>query len=102
MRPRHLAAAMLAIATLTMTAASAQQTSSYVFRNPCDRGPVPTWELINSARQEFANFLQQVRPAMPRDVAEYIASELCDDMSIVGDNDALTRRTRLLIQQAGY
>ena len=100
MRPLLLAA--LAAATLGATAASAQQTSSFVFRNPCERGPVATWELINSARAEFADFLQQVRPAMPRDVAEYIAAERCDDISIVGNSDALTRRTRLLIQQSGY
>jgi hypothetical protein len=99
---RSLLLAALAAASLGATAASAQQTSSFVFRNPCERGPVPTWELINSSRAEFADFLQHVRPAMPRDVAEYIAAELCDDISIVGNSDALTRRTRLLIQQSGY
>jgi len=80
----------------------ALQAADNVFRNPCDRGPVPQWELINSTRAEFVVFLQRVRPAMPLAVAEYIASEVCDDISILGDDEALTRRTNLLIQQAGY
>ena len=66
---------------------SAEQISDYVFRNPCDRGPVASYELVNRARTEFVAFLQNVRPTMPTDVAEYIAAEVCDDITIVG-NDA--------------
>ena len=93
-----LAAAVLLLAANTATA----QQSSQTFVNPCDRGPVPEWEVINQSRSEFVSFLQQVRPRMPLDVAEKIASDLCNDMSLLGDSAGLTRRTNLLIRQAGY
>jgi hypothetical protein len=99
---RMFLAALVAAATGLGGIASAQQIGPYVFRNPCERGPVPEWELINSSRAEFIRFLLNVRPAMPLDVAEYIAAEVCDDISILGNNDALSRRTQLLIRQAGY
>ncbi len=97
-----LFSSVLAAAIFAGSIASAQQVGPNTYRNPCERGPVPTWELINSTHPGFVSFLLNIRPQMPLDVAEYIASAVCDDMSIVGNNAALTRRTNLLLRQTGY
>lgn len=89
-----------AICVATACAASAQQ--SYQFVNPCDRGPVPTWKVINEHVDPFLTFLQQVRPGMPRGIAEKIAYDLCDDITLLYDNEGLTRRLSVLLQQNGY
>lgn len=81
-------------------AAFAQEAA--LITNPCDRGPVPEWRIINSPKSEFATFIQSTRPNMPIAVAEEIAFEVCDDLSLIGDNDGLTRRLNLLVQQSGY
>jgi hypothetical protein len=99
---RKLFSSVLAIAVLGASMSAAQQVGSNTYRNPCERGPVPTWELINSTHPGFISFLLNIRPHMPLDVAEYIASAVCDDMSIVGNSAALTRRTNLLLRQTGY
>lgn len=97
-----LLSCVLVASVLAGGIAAAQQIAPNTYRNPCERGPVPTWELINSTHPGFVRFLLDIRPHMPLDVAEYIASAVCDDMSIVGDNAALTRRTNLLLRQTGY
>ncbi len=101
-RRTTLLASFLAGALLAGSAATAQQVGPNTYRNPCERGPVPHWELINSTHPGFVAFLLNIRPHMPLDVAEYIASAVCDDMSIVGNSAALTRRTNLLLRQTGY
>lgn len=98
-----LVGGVLAVVTAMMLpTASAADDMSYVITNPCERGPVPEWSLINSSRPKFVAFLQRVRPNMPLDVAENIAYMVCDDLTLLKDNVALTRRTNLLIRQAGY
>ena len=87
--------------SLLSTAAFSQETAD-VITNPCDRGPVPTWRIINSPRSEFAAFVMEVRPNMPQAVAEDIVFKVCDDLSLLGDNDGLTRRLNLLIGESGY
>ena len=91
---------VLAAALMLSAPASATQTKS--FDNPCDRGPVPHWSLINSSRTPFVSFLQDVRPKMPNDVAQIIAYEMCDDMQLVGDSSGLTQRLNLLLKKYGY
>ncbi len=82
-------------------AAFAQDTANLI-TNPCERGPIPSWRIINSPRTDFVSFVQQARPNMPTAIAEDIVFRVCDDVSLVGDNDGLTRRLNLLISQSGY
>jgi len=102
MKYSNLFASVVVCAVLTASLSAAQQTGPSTYRNPCERGPVPSWELINSTHPGFVAFLQNLRPQIPLAVAEYIASSVCDDISIVGNSAALTRRTNLLLQQTGY
>lgn len=74
----------------------------HVFDNPCERGPIPTWNTINYSRSQFIDFIQEVRPGMPRDLASVIAHQVCDDITIVGNSDALTARLRVLLREYGY
>ena len=85
-----------------LSGAAAAQEGALVFKNPCDRGPVPTWKIVNNSRSEFITFLQGARPDIPVDVAEKIAFGLCDDLKLLNDDDGLTRRLNLLIQENGY
>lgn len=89
-----------AISLMLAAPAMAQQPREFV--NPCERGPVPHWKFINSSRTKFIGFLQEVRPAMPHDVASTIAYEMCDDMALVGDSAGLTSRLRMLLTRYGY
>lgn len=73
-----------------------------VFRNPCERGPWPHVSIINHERARFVTFLQEVRPTMPIDVAHEIASQMCDDMPLVGDSDGLTQKVNSLLREYGY
>ena len=102
MKYRSLFASIVAGSVLTASLSAAQQIGPSAYRNPCERGPVPSWELINSTHPGFVAFLLDLRPQMPLAVAEYIASSVCDDISIVGNSAALTRRTNLLLRQTGY
>lgn len=85
-----------------LSGAAASQEGAHVFKNPCERGPVPTWKIVNNSRSEFVAFLQGARPDIPLDVAEKIAFGLCDDLQLLNDDDGLTRRLNLLIQENGY
>lgn len=82
-------------------AAFAQETAN-VITNPCERGPIPSWRIINSPRTDFVTFVQAQRPNMPLAVAEDIVFKVCDDVSLVGDDDGLTRRLTLLMNESGY
>ena len=92
--------AILMSAIMLATPLAAQ--NAPVIYNPCERGPVPQWDLINSAKTKFADFLQEVRPAMPRDIATLIAFEVCDDLSLVSDSEGLTSRLSVLLHKHGY
>ncbi|NPD15506.1 hypothetical protein HOY34_09870 [Xinfangfangia sp. D13-10-4-6] len=72
------------------------------FENPCNRGPVSNWGLINDSRAEFVDFIQEIRPGMPRDTAGLIAHEVCDDLTIVGNTSQLTGRLMVLLRKYGY
>lgn len=85
-----------------IAAAPAFSQNAHIFNNPCERGPVAHWKLINNANEEFIRFLQRVKPNMPRDVATHIAYELCDDVSLVGDTEGLTGRLNILFKKHGY
>ena len=85
-----------------LAGAASSQEAAHVFKNPCDRGPVATWKIVNNSRSEFVTFLQGARPDMPLDVAEQIAFGLCDDLKLLNDDEGLTRRLNLLIQESGY
>jgi hypothetical protein len=85
-----------------LSGAAVSQETPNVFKNPCERGPAPTWKIINNSRSEFVTFLQTVRPTMPLDVAENIAYSLCDDLKLLNDDEALTRRLSLLLTENGY
>ena len=89
-------------ATVALLSTSAMAREAMVFNNPCDRGPVSHWGLINDSRSEFVTFIQEVRPGMPRDVAGLIAHEVCDDLTIVGNDAQLTDRLKVLIRKYGY
>ena len=78
------------------------QSIENVIRNPCERGPVPTWKIINHARLNFTVRLREIRPDIPFEVAASIADTVCDDLGMLYDSDELTRRTNLLISSAGY
>lgn len=94
---------LLAATCLSLSSAAAfSQESTNVITNPCERGPIPSWRIINSPRAEFVAFVQGVRPNMPAAVAEDIVFKVCDDVSLVGDNDGLTRRLNLLMNESGY
>ncbi len=83
------------VATSTMSFA---QTAN-ILENPCERGPVPEWAMINGNTNEFVDFIQEVRPDIPRDVASYIAYQVCADMSIEGNSAELTNRLNLLLSK---
>lgn len=82
------------------TAAHAQQQRA--FHNPCERGPLPKSKLINGVNQSFVFFLKEMRPSMPIETASRIAADLCDDVSIYGNSQALTARLSALMQSYGY
>jgi len=96
------------IATLFVTVTglvplpAAAQHGEYRIVNPCERGPIPEWSVINYNRERFVASLLQARPNMPLEVAENIAYQVCDDLTMLYDDAALTRRTNYLIRQAGY
>lgn len=73
-----------------------------VFHNPCDRGPFPWLGSINSYRSDFVSFLMDRYESMSKDEAEYISYQLCDDLTLLDDSDALTRRLHLLLSKSGY
>ena len=91
-----------ALALVLATAAPSFAATQHVFENPCERGPVPHWAIINSSRDKFVNFLLDVRPNMPREIARSIAFDMCADMTLVGDSDGLTQRLRVLLTKYGY
>lgn len=73
-----------------------------VITNPCERGPLPRVKIINHARYKFAARLREIRPDIPAHVASQIALDVCDDLGMLYDSDALSRRTNQLIREAGY
>ena len=91
---------------ITMMFAVASGSSSAeevnVFRNPCERGPLPNVSMINHERDRFVSFLQSIRPEMPHNTAMFIAYQLCADMSLVGDSAGLTQHLNDLLSQNGY
>ena len=91
---------LLALLTALTTPVSAREAG--IFYSPCERGPLPNSNLINYEQTRFVLFLTEVRPGIPIDVAHAIASELCDDMTLVGDSDGLTQRLRSLLSKYGY
>lgn len=88
-----------AVACMSLPAAAQ---NGWVFDQPCNRGPLPHWSVINETHSDFIDFIQEARPKMPRDVASYIAYQVCADMSIVGNSAELTKRLNLLIRKSGY
>ncbi len=96
----HKLLTVAALAASVAVPAAAQTT--HEFHNPCNRGPVPHWSVINETRAQFIEFLQEVRPTMPHDIAALIAYEVCADMSLVGRSDGLTDRLNLLLRKHGY
>ncbi|MCL4069032.1 hypothetical protein M3484_20965 [Pseudomonas sp. GX19020] len=89
-------------AAVACLAVPAVAQNSRVFDQPCNRGPMPHWAIINETHTAFIDFIQEVRPKMPRDQASYIAYQVCSDMSIVGNSEELTKRLNLLIRKSGY
>ena len=85
-----------------MLASPAFAQSGQAFHNPCHRGPVPHWSIINNQREQFVTFLTQIRPNMTPDMADMIAYELCADMSLVNDSQGLTGRLNMLLRKYGY
>jgi hypothetical protein len=96
-----IATLLVSAAGLAPLQAAAQHGQSRIV-NPCERGPIPEWSVINYNRDRFVTSLLQARPNMPREVAENIAYQVCDDLTMLYDDAALTRRTNYLIRQAGY
>jgi len=94
--------AALVCALIALPDAVQAQSSENVIRNPCERGPIPTWKIINHNRHIFAMRLTEIRPDIPYGVASQIAYKVCDDLGMLYDSDALTRRTNQLIRDAGY
>lgn len=93
---------LAAAASVVCLAIPASAQGTRVFEQPCNRGPVPHWSIINETHSDFIDFIQEVRPSMPRDAASYIAYQVCADMSIVGNSAELTKRLNLLIRKSGY
>lgn len=73
-----------------------------VFRNPCDRGPFPKLGSINSYRADFVSFLMERFSGMSQAEASYISYQLCDDLNLLGNSEALSQRLQLLIARSGY
>ena len=73
----------------------------FTFVNPCERGPRPKLNIINEPNTKFVRELLDVYPALELGTAEYIAFELCSDLSLVGDNQGLTRRLEFLVKNFG-
>ena len=73
----------------------------FTFVNPCERGPRPKLNIINEPIDRFVRELLDVYPALELGTAEYIAFELCSDLSLVGDNEGLTRRLEFLVKNFG-
>ena len=99
--------ALLVIATSAHAEKSTSQTTRIdtkieVFRNPCDRGPFPELGAINSHRGDFVSFLLEQYESMSQEEAAYISYQLCDDLTLLGDSAALTRRLHLLLAETGY
>jgi|SRR6056297_2828330 len=94
--------AALVCALIALPHAVQAQSSDNVIRNPCERGPVPTLKIINHNRHVFAVRLTEIRPDIPYGIAAQIAFKVCDDLGMLYDSDALTRRTNQLIRDAGY
>jgi hypothetical protein len=78
------------------------QTESNVIQRPCERGPVPTLKIVNHARLKFTLRLREIRPDIPFNIAANIADAVCDELGMLYNPKALTRRTNQLIRQAGY
>ena len=94
--------AVLLCAVISLSDAVQAQPNDRVILNPCERGPIPTLKIINHNRHIFAMRLQEIRPDIPYGVASQIAFKVCDDLGMLHDSDALSRRTNQLIRDAGY
>ena len=96
--------ALSAAMTLPVGPVSAQlsEQDGYLYRNPCERGPLPRSRIINNERAGFILFLMEARPGMPVQTAQIIAEQLCDDIDLVGHSDGLTSRLNDLLQRYGY
>ena len=92
---------VLVAMSATPTRLQSQETAATIV-NPCERGPVPNLKVINHARQKFALQLIAIRPDIPFGVASRIAYQVCDDLGMLYDSPALSRRTNELIREAGY
>jgi hypothetical protein len=88
--------------TLISGTASAQDAAARTFLNPCVRGPFPEVRVINNPRTSFIAFIQGLRPSMPLYIAQDIAFELCDDLSLINNDPALTQRLGVLVRNRGY
>lgn len=92
---------LLTIGMLLVATSVVAQTTK-VFDQPCERGPWQHVNIINESHADFVDFIQEVRPGMPRETASYIAHQVCADMRIVGNSGELTKRLNLLIRESGY
>lgn len=95
-------AAIISTITIAVGSGSALAQQARVIRNPCERGPLPHVAIINGPKDKFSDFLQEVKPSMPREIADSIAIEICSDMSLVGDSAGLTARLHNLLKRYGY
>lgn len=93
---------LTAVLCVLIAGPSFADTLTHQFKNPCVRGPLPKVRIVNSRNAGFARFLQDVRPSMSMGEAKFIAYELCDDLSIVGDSHALSARLERLLIEHGY
>ena len=75
--------------------------NTFVFYNPCERGPLPKVRIINQRHKSFVREIMQYYPDMKLQNAEFIASQLCEDLTIVGDDAALTERFKFLVAEYG-
>ena len=87
-------------ASIAQPALSAlKPTKSFTFVNPCNRGPMPLVRVINAPIYRFVQELQQVFPNIPEGDAYVIGFKLCEDVSIYGNDPALTARLDQILQE---
>ncbi|MEM7241691.1 MAG: SPOR domain-containing protein [Pseudomonadota bacterium] len=65
---------------------------SFTFFDPCVRGLLPRVSLINRDRPKFRQELREVYPHLSESEASVVAFRVCNDVSIYGNNAALTQR----------
>ena len=82
-----------------VAAAEIKANKSFVFVNPCHRGPLPRVNIINTYKDQFIAQLTQVYPQLSYYDATYVAFQLCADTALYGDNQALTARLHRILSQ---